>query len=126
MQLLHAGVLTSLAEVPAAAERPTSVLKEDVAAALGSSTLCDGPCVPCKPYAFCLLSRREVALAFCRPAVVAARESLGWEPTASRVRLRDCKGTEVGKVLRDRKMLKSVRQPSAARAAFVYSSTRLE
>eukprot|EP01043_Picozoa_sp_COSAG02_P037138 COSAG02_NODE_2766_length_8067_cov_6.245733_5_plen_87_part_00 len=51
----------------------------------------------------------KAILVFCRPAVVAARESLGWEPVASRVRLRDCKGTEVGKVLQERKKLKSVR-----------------
>ena len=44
-----------------------------------------------------------------RPAVVSARESLAWEAGPNRVRLRDCKGTEVGKVLQDRKKLKSVR-----------------
>lgn len=47
VQLLHAGVLTALAEMPVAADRPTSVLKEDVAAALGSSTLSDHHACPC-------------------------------------------------------------------------------
>ena len=41
VQLLHAGGLSFVAEIPAAADRPTSVLKEDVAVALGSSALCD-------------------------------------------------------------------------------------
>lgn len=35
----HAGVLSTLAEVPVAADRPCSLLKEDVAAALVDSTL---------------------------------------------------------------------------------------
>ena len=35
----HAGVLSTLAEIPAAAECPCSALKEDVAVALADSTL---------------------------------------------------------------------------------------
>ena len=115
MQLLHAGGLSFVAEIPAAADRPTSVLKEDVAVALGSSALCDASMRaparqrlrPACPFSYL---PDDLMLASCRPAVVAARESLGWEPIASRVRLRECKGTEVGKVLQERKTLKSVRQ----------------
>ena len=109
VQLLHNGVLSSLAEIPAAADRPTAVLKADVAAALGSSTLCGNTHAPAPVWNSCFISPLSM-LACCRPAVVAARESISWEPIADRVRLRDCKGTEVGKVLQERKKLKSVRQ----------------
>ena len=58
----------------------------------------------------------------CRLAVVGARESTAWEAGANRVRLRDCKGSEVGKVLQDRRKLKSVRAviTFAAAAAFIH------
>lgn len=113
MLLLHNGVLTHLAEIPAAADRPTSVLKEDVAAALASSTLCDQPRTHPRASLYndfqptCILSSDHV-VPWHRPVVVATRESLGWDPVGNRVRLRDCKGAEVGKVIQEHKKLKSV------------------
>ena len=79
--LYHEGTLSQLAAIPAAAEVTIKALKADVAEAVQSSTA---------------------------ESVVAARE--GWEAGAARVRLRDCKGAEVGKVLQDRRKLKTALQ----------------